>query len=80
MLDECFVGYGFEDNSYNHRVKLSDLFIMIYDGCVVEHNSTENKSTFRVRADIPYLMEQNRKIFEKMWPDLKLGPPPGSAV
>lgn len=80
LLDEQFKFYGYEDNDFCHRIKLNDLFLMIYDGCVVEHNSTENKSTYRVRADIPYLMEANRKIFEAKWPDLKLGPPPGSAV
>lgn len=76
LLDERFVHYDFDDNDFCHRIKLNDLFIMIYDGCVVEHNSTENKSTYRVRNDISSLMEHNRKLFQAKWPGLKLGPPP----
>ncbi len=74
VLDERFTGYGFEDNDYCHRVKINDLFIMIYDGCVVEHNSTENKSTYRVKPNVTYLMEESRKIFSAKWPNLKMGP------
>lgn len=77
LLDERFTGYGHEDNDYNHRVQLNNLFIMIYDGCVVEHNSTENKSTFRTNSQCQYWSEANKKIFQEKWPDLKMGPPPG---
>lgn len=80
LLDERFTGYGFEDNDYSHRVKLADLFVMIYDGCVVEHNSTENKSTYRTNSQIDSWMAQNRKIFEEKWPGLTLGPAPGASV
>lgn len=76
LLDERFTGYGFEDNDYSHRVKLNDLFVMIYDGCVVEHNSTANKSTYRTNSQIDSWMAKNRKIFEEKWPNLKLGPAP----
>lgn len=78
LLDERFVGYGMDDSDMCHRVKLADLFLMIYDGCVVEHNSTENKSTYRVKDNISYIYEQNKKLFQEKWPDLKLGPHPGA--
>ncbi len=66
-LDERFVGYGFEDNDYCLRVRKAGMFHGIYDGCVVEHNSRENKSTFRVKPEISVLMGQNKKLFEEKW-------------
>ncbi len=68
------LAHNCEDNDYCHRVQLSDLFIMIYDGCVVEHNSKENKSTFRTKDNYPYLYDRNLKLLQQKWPDLKMGP------
>jgi GT2 family glycosyltransferase len=66
-LDERFVGYGYEDNDFCLRVRQSGRLLSIYDGCVVEHNSKENKSTFRVKPEISMLLAQNRKLFEEKW-------------
>lgn len=67
LLDERFTGYGFEDNDYCLRVRQAGLSTAIYDGCVVEHNSKENKSTYRVKAEIGMLLEQNKKLFNEKW-------------
>lgn len=72
LLDERFVGYGMDDNDMSLRVKLADLFMATYDGCVVEHNSTENKSTFRTRSNIDTLFEQNKRIFKEKWPQIRM--------
>lgn len=67
LLDERFVAYGFDDNDYHLRVQKKMLGTAIYDGCVVEHNSKENKSTYRVKPEIQMLLAQNKKIFDDKW-------------
>ena len=64
-LDERFVGYGFEDNDYCARVLGAGYKIGIWDGCVVDH--AERPSTFRSRADIMALMDQNRQLYRSKW-------------
>lgn len=68
-LDERFVAYGHEDNDLVRRIRMAGLGVGIYDGCVVEHNSKENKSTYRTKAEIGMLLAQNRKIYEEKWKD-----------
>lgn len=67
LLDERFVAYGFDDNDYHLRVQKANFGTAIYDGCVVEHNSKENKSTYRVKPEIQMLLAQNKKIFDEKW-------------
>ncbi len=67
LLDERFTQYGFDDNDYCRRVRMASMGVGIYDGCVVEHNSKDNKSTYRVKAEIGMMLEQNRKIYEEKW-------------
>jgi hypothetical protein len=71
LLDERFLFYGFDDNDMTLRVQKAGFLTSIYDGCVVEHNATENKSTYRVKPEINMLLAQNKKIFEEKWKDLK---------
>jgi len=64
LLDESFIGYGFEDDDYCLRVRLSGLKIAIHDGCYVDHASLQ--SSFRgpgKRVD----MGQNDAIFRVKW-------------
>lgn len=65
LLDERFVGYGFDDDDYCLRVRRAGLKIGIYDGCYVDHGSL--KSSFRGGAKAQIDLNQNRKIFEEKW-------------
>jgi GT2 family glycosyltransferase len=66
LLDERFVGYGFEDNDYSWRVRAIGLSLGIWDGCAVDH-SGDLPSTFRSRSDCQALMRQNEQIFHTKW-------------
>ena len=61
LLDERFVGYGYEDNDYSDRVRAAGLKLGIWHDCVVEHGSLH--STFRTRADIRELTRENFNIY-----------------
>jgi len=68
LLDEEFIGYGFEDDSYCLRVRRAGLKIGIFDDCFVDHNSL--KSTFRDRLDAGYPNDgfrQNQAIFRQKY-------------
>jgi GT2 family glycosyltransferase len=64
-LDECFVGYGFEDNDYCTRITSAGLKIGVWDGCIVDH--ANHPSSFRSRPDITALFEQNRQLYRSKW-------------
>jgi GT2 family glycosyltransferase len=66
LLDGRFIGYGFEDNDYCLRALNGGMKLMIYDGCVVEHE-LEVKSTFRSMGDISGLFQVNQKLFSQKW-------------
>lgn len=68
QLDERFVGYGYEDNDYCLRARKAGFKLAIYDGCIVEHGSTNATSTYRSKADIGELMERNRRLYKEKWP------------
>lgn len=67
LLDQRFVGYGFEDDDYCLRVRKAGLKIGIFDGCVVDHHTLkssyregqpeENRERFMV----------NKALFETKW-------------
>lgn len=61
MLDEEFIGYGFEDDSYCLRTRRAGLKIGIHDGCFVDHASL--RSTFRGDPKTPGKLEVGRQIF-----------------
>jgi GT2 family glycosyltransferase len=65
-LDPRFVGYGFEDNDYCTRLLKAGFQLAIWDGCVVDH-SGQLPSTFRTRANLADLFEQNRRLFQQKW-------------
>lgn len=69
LLDERFVGYGYEDNDYCLRVKKANFKLAIYDGCIVEHGHGSDTSTYRSKADVSALMEQNRLLYKAKWPN-----------
>lgn len=65
LLDEEFIGYGFDDDSYCLRVRRAGLKIGIYDGCFVDHGSL--KSTFRGDPRTPANLTQNAEIFKQKY-------------
>jgi len=65
LLDERFVGYGFDDDDYCLRVRQAGLKIGVFDGCVVDHASLT--PTFRSAAHAGGQLEQNRKIYKDKW-------------
>lgn len=65
LLDEEFIGYGFEDDSYCLRIRRAGLLIGIHDGCYCDHGSL--KSTFRGDPKTPANLAQNEKIFRQKW-------------
>jgi GT2 family glycosyltransferase len=65
LLDEEFIGYGFDDDSYCLRVRRAGLKIGIYDGCFVDHGSL--RSTFRGDPRTPANLTQNAAIFKQKY-------------
>lgn len=65
LLDEEFIGYGFDDDSYCLRVRRAGLKIGIFDGCFVDHGSL--RSTFRGDPHQPADLRQNSAIFKKKY-------------
>jgi GT2 family glycosyltransferase len=65
LLDEEFIGYGFDDDSYCLRVRRDGLKIGIYDGCFVDHGSL--RSTFRGDPNQPADLRQNSAIFKQKY-------------
>ncbi len=74
LLDERFGGqdsqgrtiYGYEDEDYNHRVKLAGLKVAVHDGCYVDHGSL--RSTFRGDPKSPASLAPGRDVFKEKWP------------
>lgn len=67
LLDERFVGYGYEDDDYCRRLIKSGWSLGVFDGAIVEHNLTL-PSTFRGNIPAGFdLLAQNRAIFEAKW-------------
>jgi GT2 family glycosyltransferase len=65
LLDEEFVGYGFDDDSYCLRIRRAGLKIGIYDGCFVDHGSL--RSTFRGDPRKPADLRENSAIFKSKY-------------
>lgn len=69
LLDERFVGYGYEDNDYCLRSRKAGFHLAVYDGCIVEHGVSKETSTYRSKPDISDLMEMNRGLYKAKWPN-----------
>lgn len=67
VMDESFVGYGYEDIDYSRRVLNAGLKLGVMDSVKVEH---KGYSVFRNRPDFGTLSEQNRKIYLEKWGSL----------
>lgn len=65
LLDEEFIHYGYEDDSYCLRVRRAGLKIGIHDGCYVDHGSLT--STFRGDPHTAADLRRNREIFIRKW-------------
>jgi hypothetical protein len=65
LLDERYVGYGFEDDDYCLRVRNAGLKIGIHDGCFVDHKHLP--STFRGSPTAAGDLKQNAEIFKTKW-------------
>jgi len=66
LIDEQFVGYGFEDDDYCLRVRTAGLGLGIWDGCVVDHGGAL-RSTFRSRPDHLSMFRHNQRLFHAKW-------------
>lgn len=64
LLDERFVGYGFEDFDYCRRVQDAGLRLAMWDGCVVAH---DGRSTYRTRPDVQRLFEDSHTRYREKW-------------
>lgn len=66
LLDERFVGYGFEDYDYCRRAVAAGFRLAIWDGCIVDHSDARS-SSFRTHPRWPQLIAQNRALYEEKW-------------
>lgn len=67
LLDERFIHYGFDDDDYCLRVRLSNLKIGVFDGCYIDHLTLN--SSYRKDGHRP--LEPNKEIFEAKWQGLR---------
>ena len=65
LLDERFVGYGYEDDDYCKRAQKVGSTMGIFDGCVINHGDVP--STFRALPKYPELLSKNRLLFKEKW-------------
>jgi len=72
LLDERFVGYGFDDNDYSRRTLAAGLNLAISEKCVVDHSGSL-PSTYRAKPDVLQLTENNRKLFYAKYGDSGYG-------
>jgi GT2 family glycosyltransferase len=65
LLDERFVGYGFEDDDYCKRIRDAGMKIAITDDVYVDHGSL--KSSFRGEPRAPGALAENSAIYRAKW-------------
>jgi GT2 family glycosyltransferase len=65
LLDERFVGYGFEDDDYCKRIRDAGMKIAITDDVYVDHGSL--KSSFRGEPRAPGALTENAAIYRAKW-------------
>jgi GT2 family glycosyltransferase len=67
LLDERFIGYGYEDYDYCRRVQMAGLGLAIWDGCVVDHSVSP--STYRSHHNWPDMEKLNHGLYCEKWAD-----------
>lgn len=67
LMDERFIGYGYEDIDYSRRVREAGLKLGVLDKVKVSH---VGHSVFRNRPDFGEMAEINRKIYLEKWGSL----------
>lgn len=83
LLDERFVGYGFEDNDLCMRAKRGQFALGVLPTVVMSHGDLRGRasSTFGKLSNFSELMKQNRRLFVEKWTAELLGlSPEDSAV
>jgi GT2 family glycosyltransferase len=65
LLDERFVGYGYEDNDFCHRAIKAGMTIGVYDGCVMAHYKPH--SSFARRRDFRDAWLLDETLFWEKW-------------
>jgi GT2 family glycosyltransferase len=65
LLDERFVGYGYEDNDFCQRALAEGMSIATFDGCVIAHRKPH--STFGRRGDFRDLWLLNETLYFEKW-------------
>lgn len=66
LLDERFVGYGYDDFDYCRRAAACGVPLAVWDDCVVDH-ARDVVSTYRTRADLPSKAAENGRLFADKW-------------
>jgi GT2 family glycosyltransferase len=67
LLDERFIGYGFEDFDYCRRARVAGFRIGIWRACVVDHSGQSAASSYRTRPDVGSLFDENRRRYLEKW-------------
>lgn len=65
LLDERFIGYGYDDDDYCLRVRAAGMQIGVFRGCAVDHTSLQ--STYRATTMRPPGLALNRRLFCDKW-------------
>lgn len=65
LFDERFDGYGWDDDVYCAKVRLSLYKIGIYDGCFVDHSSVPSSYRVRERNTLSARSSQNHRVFKQ---------------
>lgn len=67
LLDERFIGYGYEDDDYCKRVLLDGLHLGVADGCQIEHGTLPSTFRGQSRPAGCDMLAQNRELFAEKW-------------
>lgn len=71
LLDEQFVGYGYEDDDMCKRLKLSGFELGVECSCLVDHGSLPSTYRGLKRPGSIDMLAENRGIFDRKWKGLK---------
>lgn len=66
LLDERFIGYGYDDFDFCLRARACGFPLGIWDGCVVDHGP-DASSTYRSRSDFPQLFAESQRLYRQKW-------------